>query len=398
MEKYYLWLLTVLGEGSHEITRLLNDFGNPEEVYRAFEKNVTLVGAEITAKAEKTGLESAEKQLADLEKLDIKMITIDSEEYPENLKHTANPPCVLFAQGNTDILRRKLLTVVGSRAVTEYTQSVIPSVIKGLGDEYAVASSLSEGCDQLTCLNSLKYGGPFIEVMPCGISQTYPAGSKTMRKFLLDNGGLIISEFLPKTRSSLGSFTLRSRIIGGISKVTLVLQAGAGSGALATAEFSRAPLFLPPNDVFRSEYVGAVNAVRKGGKLYFGTPDIEAAFRRAEESENVKEETTPSPEKTKAAAKSKFRKTNKPAADRADKTEKSKNTPPEAPVNEAGEADFESREHYLIYCAVRDSKAPVGAEELILRTGLSSDKTAEVLLDLEIDGRLSNEHNKYSVT
>lgn len=410
MEKYYLWLIMALGEGDPEITRLLKDFGTPDEVYGAFRKNTALAGPEITARAEKTTLESAEKLLADIGKQDIKMITIDSPDYPKELLHTDNPPCVLFALGKTELLRRKLITVVGSRAVTDYTKSAIPSIIRELGDEYAVVSSLSEGCDQLTCMNSLKFDVPFIEILPCGLSQTYPNGSRTLRKFLLDNGGLVITECLPKTRSSQGVFLRRSRIIGGISKVTLVLQAGVHSGALATAEYSRAPIFLPPHDVFSNEYSGAVNAVRAGAKLYFGTPDIEAAFRRADGKEDptpVKTESQfPVHSEEKAAAKAKFRKPRNAAKQAktagtddvpvSDETEKT--LPSGAPQDTAEITGFESAEHYSVFRAVRESSSPVGTEELIGKTGLSAERIAELLLDLEIDGRLENAHNKYTVT
>lgn len=403
MEKYYLWMLLALGEGSPEITRLLRDFGTPEEVYLAFRKNTALAGAELTASAGKTTLESAEKLMKDLDKAGIKMISSDSPDYPENLLKTENPPCVLFAQGNTSILRKKLITIVGSRAMTDYTRSAIPAIIRDLGDEYAVVSSLSEGCDQLTCLNSLKFDVPFIEVLPCGHSQTYPGGSRTLRKFLLDNGGLLISEFLPKTRSSQGTFVRRSRIIGGISKVTLVLQAGVHSGALATAEYSRAPLFLPPNDVFRNEYTGAVNAVRAGAKLYFGPPDIEAAFRRAEAAENGE---LPEPEKPFAADRSaprpKFRRPEKQIKNGKKEVPETdginEEAPPAAdPQDTADASDFGSAEHYSVFCAIRAGNSPTGAEELIAKTGLSAGKLAELLLDLEIDGRIENVHNKYTV-
>ncbi len=406
MEKYYLWLIMALSEGEPEITRLLKDFGTPDEVYGAFRKNTALAGTELTAKAEKTDLESAEKMLAELEKQNIKVITIGSPDYPENLLRGNNPPCVLFAQGKTELLKKKLITMVGSRAVTDYTRGVIPTIIRDLGDEYAVVSSLSEGCDQLTCLNSLKFDVPFIEVMPCGLAQTYPAGSRSLRKFLLDNGGLLISECLPKTRSSQGVFLRRSRIIGGISKVTLVLQAGIHSGALATAEYSKAPIFVPPHDVFRNEYSGAVNAIRAGAKLYFGTPDIEAAFRRAdaaEKNETVKtEDVFASTPEEKAAAKAKFRKTNAPVKQKKEPAPESVTTEEApssvTPQDTAESAGFESAEHYSVFCAVRANSSPIGTEELIGKTGLSAEKLAELLLDLEIDGKIDNVHNKYTVT
>ena len=235
MEKYYIWLLLALGEGRTEISQLLERFGTAQKAYEAFAGNTALLGAELTAKASGVSLEKAEKTLAAVTDNGTQLITWESEDYPEHLRRTENPPCVLFAKGDTSLLHKKLITMVGSRAITEYTASVIPQVIERLGNEYAIVGSLSEGCDQLICMNALKYRVPFIEILPCGLSHTYPTGSRTLRRFLLENNGLLISEFLPKTGSGQGNFLRRSRVIGGISYVTLVCQAGSESGALATA-------------------------------------------------------------------------------------------------------------------------------------------------------------------
>ncbi|MCR4780333.1 MAG: DNA-protecting protein DprA [Ruminiclostridium sp.] len=391
MEKYYLWLLLALGEGAPEITQLIGSAGSPEAAYEAFRANAAPLGAELAERAEQTTLESAEKLLAEINKLGIKMITIDSPQYPALLKEQENPPCVLFAYGNTELLKRKLLTIVGSRAVTGYTRSAIPRIISELGRNYAAVSSLSEGCDQLTCLNALKYDVPFIEVMPCGVTQTYPKGSRTLRKFLVQNGGLLITECLPKTHSSNSVFLRRSRIIGGISAVTLVLQAGAHSGALATAEYSRAPVFLPPNDIFKPEYAGVVSAVRKGCKLYYGQQDIEAAFKRATEREK---ENAPGDEKKKLRASP----APKPKAPAQDKKEDKKTTPAEPPKSAPEESDFESEKHRSLYLAISGLDHPAAAEELIGMTGFDAAEIAELLLDLELSDMIVNTHNRYTVT
>ncbi len=389
MEKYYLWLLLAVGEGAPEISQLLKNTGSAEAAYEAFRGNTALLGPEISEHASRTTLESAEKLLAEIGKLGIKMITQDSPYYPELLKEQESPPCVLFAYGNTELLKNKLLTIVGSRNITGYTQSAIPRVMNGLGTRYTIVSSLSEGCDQLTCLNALKYGVPFIEVLPCGITQTYPKGSRTLRRFLVQNGGLLITECLPKTRASNALFLRRSRIIGGISAVTLVLQAGAESGALATAEYSRAPVFLPPNDVFRSEYAGTVSAVRAGCKMYYGLKDIETAFIRAKEQGKETESDKP---------KLRSRPQPKPKSpEPAGKTDK-KTAPAEPPKSAPEEPDFESEKHRALYLAIRELDHPASTEELIGITGLDAADIAELLLDLELADKIVNKYNRYSVT
>ena len=392
MDKYYIWLLLAFGEGEPEISKLIERFGTAEKAYKAIEKNVSLVGAELLSRAENTDLAKAEKLLDKIFASGYGIITWESKLYPEHLRKTENPPCVLFTQGDTSLLSKKLITVVGSRAVTPPTEAAIPRIIERLGREYAIAGTLSEGCDQLTCLNALKTGVPFIEILPCGFSQTYPAGSRSLRKFLLSCGGLLVSEYLPKAKAGQGTFLRRSRILGGISHVTLVLQAGDKSGALLTAEHSSAPLFLPPNDIFKAEYAGAVNAVRNGARLYLSTRSIEKAFERAEAKESVPVGET--------APKAKFRKTKTPP-----KTDKSAE-PVKAEIKSSVESSekasseiaFDTEEQSAIYSEIASASAPVGIEELIARTGLSAETLAEALLDLEISGAIKSAGNRYSTT
>ena len=392
MDKYYIWLLLAFGEGEPEISKLIERFGTAEKAYKAIEKNVSLVGAELLSRAENTDLAKAEKLLDKIFASGYGIITWESKLYPEHLRKAENPPCVLFTQGDTSLLSKKLITVVGSRAVTPPTEAAIPRIIERLGREYAIAGTLSEGCDQLTCLNALKTGVPFIEILPCGFSQTYPAGSRSLRKFLLSCGGLLVSEYLPKTKAGQGTFLRRSRILGGISHVTLVLQAGDKSGALLTAEHSSAPLFLPPNDIFKAEYAGAVNAVRNGARLYLSTRSIEKAFERAEAKESVPVGET--------APKARFRKTKTPPKVEKNveplKTEKAPSV--ESSEKASSEIAFDTEEQSAIYSEIASASAPVGIEELIARTGLSAETLAEALLDLEISGAIKSAGNRYSTT
>ena len=402
MEKYYIWLLLAFGEGEPVISELIARFGSAEKAYGAFQKNVALVGAELTAKAASVSLEKAQKTYESILADGYSVITTESPDYPEHLRTLKDPPCVLFALGDTSLLRKKLITIVGARNITAETAAAVPKIISQLGYQYAVVSSLSEGCDQLTCLNAIHSGISFIEILPCGLAHTYPTGSRTLRKFLLASGGLLISEYLPKTRSTPGSFLRRSRIIGGISRVTLVLQAGENSGSLATAEYSAAPLFLPPFDCTAPEYAGAINAMRGGAKPYLGQNSIEKAFQHIEESEREASSPVPAPAAEiqvppKAHAKQKFRK----------KTERSvpakqnkKSTPP--PKKDGIHRNkplipLESLEgeRLQIYKTVAASETPISVEEIIAATGITAARLSELLLDLEIDGVITGTGSRY---
>lgn len=400
MDKYYIWLLLALGEGDPKINELLKRSGTPEAAYEAVMNNTALLGAELSAKAEKTTLKNAEKAINNLYTKGFGMLTADAALYPAHLKKTDNPPCVLFTSGDTSLLSKKLITIVGSRAVTDTVRAAIPKILATLPGEYAIVGTLSEGCDQLTYLNAMKMGIPFIEVLPCGLSQTYPAGSRSMRRFLTDNGGLVITEYLPSVRAGQGTFLRRSRILGGISYVTLVLQAGAQSGALATAEYSAAPLFLPPYDVFKADYSGAVNAVRNGAKLYMGSEDIEIAYAKAlkKEKEAEKENTEKPQDKTH------FRKTTKRGKKAAEASpaqrqpaETKEPSAKDSPEKILKESDFDQPEKFTLYVTVRENGGSANMEELMARTGMTVDQLTELLLDMEIDGTITLKGGNYTI-
>ena len=425
MEKYYIWLLLAFGEGEPEISRLIKQFGTAKKAYEAVDSNIAMLGAELRAKADAADLAKAGKLLANITGSGISVITWESANYPVHLRGTVNPPCVLFAQGNVRLLDKKLVTIVGSRAVTAHTASMIPKIIDGIAGEYVAVSTLSEGCDQLVCLNALKAGVPFIEILPCGFSHTYPTGSSTLRRFVLANGGLLLTEFLPKTKAGQGSFLRRSRVIGGISYASVVLQAGAGSGALATAEYSSTPLFLPPFDIFAPEYAGAVTAVRNGASLYLGIRSIEQAFDRIFDREHqpdmfsnaqiITDDSELPKADYRAASKKVSRNVKKAGKSRTSDPVQTKSAPrkPEnAPIKEKKESaapdqtgtaaltrsDFETEDLFRLYSLIAGTDHPAGIEELISASGHTADELAEMLLDLEIMGAVKSAGNRYIIS
>ena len=440
MEKYYLWLLLVYGEGEPEINSLLKNFGTPEGVYNAFQENKALAGFRNTIRAAEVKLERAEALLGELTGKGIAVITRDDPLYPAALKETVNPPCVLFAKGNTPLLKKKLVTTVGSRSVTDYTQSIIPNIMSAFKNMYVPVGTLSEGCDQLIALDAVSCGTGFIEVMPCGFDSVYPGGSKTLRRWLLANGGLLVSEFLSKEKALNANFHKRSRILGGMTEVTLVVQGGRKSGTLLTAEYSWAPLFVPPNNVMNEKYAGAAVAVREGAKLYMDINDIRLAFERSEElhrkaletgtipsphykfhkePENVASPAKSTPQEIQAAGNNSAEaaagvnpsnKNNVPTENKVSDSPKSpeKRTSPSALSHSAGKKkkpnnispapdSFETEEQRQVYEVLRKASGALSPEELIAETGLDTAALAEALLDLEIEGYIVSAMNRYSV-
>lgn len=371
MKQYYIWLIKVFGYSNPVAAELINRFGTAKEVYQAFRTNIAAAGAEYANAAEKVSLESAEKLLSELIEKNITIVTIEDELYPETLRAVANPPLVLFATGNVSLLKNKLISISGSRKITDYTIKAESEICQKLCGNYTLAASLTEGCEQLACITAMKCGKGCVVVMPCGFDCDYPKGSRVLRQEVLMNNGCLISEFLPEIRSGNVNFLRRARILGGISKAMIIFQAGINSGSLNAAKYSPALFFLPPNNIFQPEYAGAVQGVRSGASLYLSEEDIARVFEedyipRTVDIKKIKQEKK------------------SPASD----TEK--NTTKKAPTESSklSEELFETPLHSSVYKRISESETPVTFDEIYRNEETDIAELNEVLLDLEIDGRI----------
>lgn len=374
MEKYWLWLVMAFGIGENEVYELLEHFETPEGVYSAFKSNIAAAGAEMSENAESVSLEDAEKLQKELTDSGITIITREHRDYPARLLETENPPAVLFARGDTKILNNKTLTVTGSRKITDFTLQTQKQVIKELSSEYTFVTTLSDGCDQFTCLNAIKSETPIIEILVTGHDIEHPHGSRVLREEIIAYGGCVITEYLPTTKASVANFTRRAKLLGSFSPATLVFQAGMGSGALKIASFSKAPFILPPYDIFSPDYAGAVYAARNGVSLYYGKSDLEAPYS---------EDFTP------VAPKLKVPKNKKPKDEKKQKEEKKpKEIVPEAkPESKTySEVDFESKYHFAVYSVISEAEESVAFDIVLHKTEVDITELSEILLDLEIEG------------
>lgn len=373
MKKYYLWLILVMGAGNPVTNELMTRFGTAEEVYRAFRNNCAAAGGDYAKKAEKITLEEAEKLISKLESENITIITTEDELYPENLKQTENPPVVLFAKGNVNLLKNKLLTIGGARKATEYTIAAETAICEELCKEYTLVASLCTGCEQLACLSAIKQSNGCIEILPCGHNQEYPKGTQVMRQQILMNGGCILTEFLPETKSSNANYLKRARISGGISKAMIVFQAAADSGSLNAAKYSPALFFIPPEDVFSEKYSAAVSGVRNGARLYLSPKSLKTAFEKDYKPKNVNFD--------------------KPV--KVYKKEDSDDIPPVIKEENATDAlplsenqQFETETHEKVFNFISEKPEAVTFDEIYRIIDGDIADLSEILLDLEIAGMI----------
>lgn len=168
----------------------------------------------------------------------IERISAGSCCYPEILAGIKDPPKELYYIGDISLLKKRCVSVVGSRSTTQYGRSTAVAIGRRLAEkDVAVVSGMARGIDTCAHKGALDVGGSTIAVLGCGPDVCYPKENYKL-KTEIENKGLVISEYPPGTEPRSFQFPRRNRIISGLSELTVVVQARNESGALITAELA----------------------------------------------------------------------------------------------------------------------------------------------------------------
>lgn len=214
----------------------------------------------------------------------IRIITLDNNDYPNALRNIYNPPIVLFEAGSlTNLDNEFSISVVGSRQASQYAYQVTDYLVAPLARMGTViVSGLANGIDSAAHSACLNNSGRTIGVCACGILQDYPKGSGILKRRIVENGGAIVSELLPFDKTSSGYFKYRNRIISGLTYGTLVIEAAEQSGCFLTVahalEQGREVFAVPPCNILNSYYSGTADLLRDGATPVFNYKDILYAF------------------------------------------------------------------------------------------------------------------------
>lgn len=215
----------------------------------------TKVGRHISKKSVWNGKQNllyAKEIVRICQSMEIEPLFYFEESYPSLLKEITDPPFILYCRGNTQLLNQTSVSVVGTRRLSQNGKKAAVSfaydaclsgctVISGLAngaDGYAhqgVLNAYFDCKEKGLCVENL---GKTIAVLPSGIDDVVPYGHKKMAAQILQTGGLLVSEFEPRSVTEKWHFVARNRIIAALSPATVVIEAPAGSGALITADFA----------------------------------------------------------------------------------------------------------------------------------------------------------------
>ncbi len=169
----------------------------------------------------------------------IKIITINDEEYPQKLKNIYDYPILLYYKGNIEILKRKSIAIIGSRDCTQYGINMAKKIANELSNRNIyIVSGLARGIDTCAHIGAIKEKAKTIAVLGNGLDSIYPSENKKLSEIIIDKGGLILSEYIIGTKPEKKNFPERNRIISGIANGVVVVEAKEKSGSLITVDFA----------------------------------------------------------------------------------------------------------------------------------------------------------------
>ena len=186
-------------------------------------------------RAQQFSIEAYERQL---EEAHIQVIAYTHPLYPPFLRHTFDPPALLYAQGDVSLLTSAMIGIIGSRKATSYSAEGIRTLMPILADErYTVVSGMAQGADAMAHEEAIRQKVRTIAVLGHGMYNTYPKHHRALQRHLQSHE-LIISEYPPSMQPRRWMFPKRNRIIAGMSESIIVTEAEIKSGTMSTVDYA----------------------------------------------------------------------------------------------------------------------------------------------------------------
>jgi len=293
----YATLALVPGIGATRLKTLIQHFGSPSGALAAplafLEAIPELKGT--AAVVHRARIDAGYRVQDDVTRLGGHLLLPGDERFPRSLFTVDPSPTHLFAAGRLDHLDRPAVAIVGSRDHTRYGADACEALAGGAAAAgLAVVSGMARGLDAVAHHAALAAGGASIGVLGCGLGVVYPESNRRLYN-LMSRDGLLLTEAPPGERPQKGSFPKRNRLIAGLARVTVVVEAAVGGGALITAEAALEQgkdVLAVPGPVTSPTSVGPNRLLRDGAAPIL---DLEDLLSRYPEVKPVRADADPDP-------------------------------------------------------------------------------------------------------
>jgi DNA processing protein len=279
----WIGLSSIPGVGRITFRKLVDLFGSPERVLSASHEDLGKTGMlsdkVAAAIASFPWQEHAKREIAKAAEANVTIVTADSPLYPENLRNMPDPPPYLYMKGDLRAVDRNAMAIVGTRKPTHYGVTVtrrIASELSAAG--FTIVSGMARGIDTQAHRGALAAKGRTIAVLGCGIDVVYPPENKGLLEEISRTGcGAVVTENPFGTQPESGYFPARNRIISGLSRGTVIIEAAEDSGSLITAKYTLEQgrkLYAVPGNVGSLTSRGTNSLIKQGATLVEGAEDI----------------------------------------------------------------------------------------------------------------------------
>jgi len=295
---HWLALERVPGIGPLSIARLIKAFGTPEKALCANKEDIREQAGLSRRAAENIGSwkihdEKITKDIQVLRDIGARVVTRWDPPYPENLQEIYDPPALLFVRGNFISQDTNAVAIVGTRNPTHYGIEITQNITRDLVRAgITIVSGLARGIDTAAHWTAVRNGGRTIGVLGCGIDICYPRENRELVEAIETNGA-VISEFRPGISPLATNFYRRNRIVSGLTKGTLVVEAAPRSGSLITAAHAldqNREVFALPGSVLNKRSWGPHHLLKEGAALVESAEDIiEALFSSSTNKASAKQ-------------------------------------------------------------------------------------------------------------
>ncbi len=271
----------VRGVGSYTANRLLEHFGSASSFWQAGEAAWQAqpgIGPKLIAALQQSSVQDAQQVLQYCQQHGISVLVRDDAGYPPALKALEDAPLVMFYRGNPEILQaERMLAVVGARKASQQGRKLTRQWCQQFSEAgVVVVSGMAYGIDAAAHGGALAGTMPTVAVLGCGLATLYPLQQR-QQAAIIDDGGCVLSEYLPQQDARPEHFPQRNRIIAGLTQATLVMEADVASGSLISAKhavrYGREVLAVPGN-VTVSRHAGCHQLIRDGATLVESATDV----------------------------------------------------------------------------------------------------------------------------
>ena len=338
--------LSSAGLAAPTVAALLRAFGTPERVLEASRASVEgVAGREAAARLASRDRSHDDAALSWLAEPGHRLLAWDDADYPRELLQLTDPPLALYALGRVELLNAPSLAIVGSRQGTPQGLEDARAFAHTLADAgFTIVSGLAQGIDAAAHRGALDARASTIAVTGTGPDRVYPAAHRDLAHAIATRGALV-TEFAPGMPPLKGNFPRRNRLIAGLARGVLVVEAAPGSGSLITARLAveqGKDVFAIPGSIHSPLSKGPHALIRDGAKLVETAQDVLVELGAAP-----------------------------PGAREA----RASDAPPADPV------------HASVLDAM--GRGPVDLDRLVTRTGLRAEALAATLVHLQLEGRVA---------